>query len=316
MKEKGLATALFIVLLMQFSSAMTIANSQIPDPSSEVYLNMRFWDVETDRCFRFQETTNSCVSASVQMILTYLDYSPLPNQSQVTSEMHTDINHTTEWRYIYLPFKDRGFSEYLNQSLSRDFNQALSYLKGNLSRNFPVIINTWYDENAKSKGDITHARVVTGYNSTGVFFHDPWSGPNQFLNNSEFSNLWRTDSGFWAFIITREPKFSITVEIRDLFGNPIQGVQLFLEEADYTQVTDSNGIAEFSSLPIDNYTLSYSWRLQSGKHTVALTHPKKIGFRLYLSNLTIFLTTVILVTAVLIVVGTAHYRQKLRRNLQ
>lgn len=298
------------MILLQFLCVIIITNSQAMNPDSETYLNMRFWDTETGRCFRFQETTNSCVSASIQMVLRYLDYSPLPNQTQLATEMYTDINHTTEWEYVYLPFKDRGFSEYLNQSLSKDFSQALSYLKGNLSHNFPVIIKTWYDEDAKSNGSITHARVVTGHNLTGILFHDPWSGPNRFLNYSEFSNLWKTDSGFWAFIVTEEPKFDISVEVKDMFGNPIQGVQLFLSEANCTQITDSNGTVEFSNLSIASYTLSYDWRLQSGKRTVALTYTKKTDFCLYLSNLTLLFVAILaaLIVMVVVVVRKVHHR--------
>jgi hypothetical protein len=297
---------------MQFLLATTVANFQTADSNSNGYYNMRFWDAETSRCFRFQETTNSCVSASIQMVLRYLDYSPLPNQTQLAIEMHTDINHTTAWKYVYLPFKNRGFSKYLNQSLSGNFNQALFSLKGNLSHNFPVIIKTWYNEDAKSKGSITHARVATGYNSTGIFFHDPLSRPNEFLNYSEFSNLWKTDSGFWAFIVMKEPKFDITVKVRDPFGTPIQGVPLFLTEVDYTQVTDSNGTAKFSNLSIANYTLSYDWRFQSGKCSIALTYAKKIEFPLYLSNEMILSLVAILV--ILAVTGAMVARKRHTRS--
>ena len=169
------------------------------------------------RCFFPQETSNSCVPASIQMVLRYLDYSPLPNQTQLATEMHTDIKHTTEWRFTYIPFKNRSFSEYYNQSLSSYFSIALSHLKGNISQNFPAIVKTWYDEQAKAEGKVTHARVVTGYNSTGIFLHDPWDEPNEFLNYSTFSSLWKTNSGYWAFIVKQEPKFDLIVEVKDWF---------------------------------------------------------------------------------------------------
>lgn len=293
--------ALLSVALLLLLSAFGIVHSQAMNPDSETYLNMRFWDAETGECFRLQETTNSCVSASVQMVLQYLDYSPLPNQTQLATEMHTDINHTTQWKYVYIPFKDRDFSEYINQSLSQDFNQALSYLKGNLTQNFPIIINTWFDEEAKSNGSVTHARVVTGYNSTGIFFHDPWSEPNEFLNYSEFSNLWQTDSGFWAFVVKSQPKFDITIEVKDWLGNPVQGIPLLLKEANLTQITNSSGVAQFSSLPIANYTVSYDWRLRSEARNISLTYTKKIDFQVYLSNPTILLVAIVaaLVVAVM-----------------
>lgn len=303
-------TALLSAALLLLLSAFVIAHSQAMNPDSETYLNMRFWDAETGRCFSFQETTNSCVSASVQMVLRYLDYSPLPNQTQLATEMHTDINRTTQWKYVYIPFNDRGFSEYINQSLSQDFNQALSYLRGNLTKNFPIIINTWFDEEAKSNGSVTHARVVTGYNSTGIFFNDPGSGPNEFLNYSEFSNLWQTDSGFWAFIVKSQPKFDITIEVKDSLGNPVQGISLLLKEANLTQITNSNGTAQFLGIPIANYTVSYEWRLQSETRSISLTYSKKIDFQVYLSDLTILLIVAIVAAFVVAVMAIVKIRHR------
>jgi len=50
-------------------------------------------------------------------------------------------------------------------------------------------VKTWYDDEEKAEGKVTHARVITGYNSTGIFFHDPWDGPNIFLNYSSLLSL-------------------------------------------------------------------------------------------------------------------------------
>ena len=271
---------LFMQVLSLFSFAETQDTNSVPDS----YRNMRFWDVEVSRCFSYQETSNSCVSASIEMVLKYLDLLPLPNQSQLAIEMHTDINHTTQWRYTNIPFEKRGFSKYYNQSLSNDFGIALSYLKGNVSQNFPAIIKTWYDEQAKAKAKVTHARVVTGYNSTGIFVHDPWDGPNEFLNYSTFSSLWN-DAGYWAFIVKQEPKFDLIVEVKDWFGNPIPEVEFILRgEINQTEVTNSDGNAKFSNLTIANYILSYDWRFQSEEDSITLTKPTKISYKVFLSN--------------------------------
>jgi len=263
---------------------------------------MRFWDITVGKCYFNQETTNSCVPASVQIVLRYLDFSPLPNQTQLATEMNTDINHTTEWRYVYIPFKGRGFSEYYNQSLSNDFNRALANLKGNASQNFPAILKIWYDEPAKSEGKVTHTVVVTGYNSTGIFVHDPWFQPNRFLNYSAFSSLWETDSGYWAFIVELEPRFDLIVEAQDWFGNVISVVQFTLSgENNQTSVTNLNGIAEFSNLTMGNYVLSYQWRFQSDEYNIALTKMLKVNCRLLLSNpaivgmVTLFLIVIVVV---------------------
>jgi hypothetical protein len=189
---------------------------------------------------------------------------------------------------VYIPFNRRGFSEYYDQSLSTNFNNALIHLEGNVSKNFPAIIKIWYDKQAKSEGKITHAVVVTGYNSTGIFIHDPWYQPNRFLNLSTFSSLWAIDSEYWAFIIQREPNFNLTVKMTDFFGNAISNVQLTLRgKSNYTRVTDSNGTAEFSNLTISDYILSYDWRYQSKEYYVALTKNEVVSYCLLFSNQTI-----------------------------
>jgi hypothetical protein len=236
------------------------------------------------------------------MVLEYLDYKPLPNESELATEMHTDINHVTYWQYVYIPFKNRGYSEYINESLSQNFNEALSCLKGNLTRNFPIIVDTWYDESAKFNGIVTHARVITGYNSTGIFFNDPLTGPNEFLNNSEFSKLWKTSLNYWAFIVKSEPEFNLTVNIRDVFGTPIHGVSILLKEADLTKITDSNGTVQFLNLPIANYTVSYDWRLQSGTRNIALTYSKTISLQPFFSDFEILLVLIFASVLILMVV--------------
>jgi len=294
--------AVSVILFIQVLSLSPFAIAQDTDSIPDSYRNMRFWDVELDRCFFDQITSTSCIPASIQMVLRYLDFSPLPNQTQLATEMHTVIEHTTEWRFTYVPFKNRGFSEYSQQSLSNDFNVALSRLKGNTSQNFPAIVRTWYDEQAKAKGEMTHARVVTGYNSTGIFFHDPWDEPNEFLNYSTFSSLWKTNSGYWAFIVKQEPKFDLNVEVTDWFGNPVPEVEFILRgEINQTEVTDLKGTAKFSNFTIANYVLSYSWRFQSEEDNITLTKTVRVSYRVFFSNPTI-LGIAIIVSLVIVVV--------------
>ncbi len=282
-----------LMLLMQFLSLFSFIEAQVTSSNPDGYKNMRFWDIEVGRCFVYQKTSNSCVPASIQMVFRYLDFSPLPNQTQLANEMHTDINHTTEWRFTYIPFKNRGFSEYYNGSLSSDFSKAISYLKGNISRNFPAIVRTWYDEQAKSEGKITHARVITGYNSTGIFFHDPWIGPNEYLSYSAFSDLWN-DAGYRAFIVKQEPRFDLFVEVKDWFGNSVPEVRFTLvDKINRTEVTNSSGIAKFSNLTVANYSLGYSWRFQSEEEDIILTRQTSKNYRVFFSDVTILIITVI-----------------------
>jgi subtilase family serine protease len=93
-------------------------------------------------------------------------------------------------------------------------------------------------------------------------------------------------------------------------GNPVQGMPLLLKEANLTQITNSNGTAQFSSLPIANYTVSYDWRLQSETRNISLTYTKKIDFHVYLSDLTILLIVAIVAALVVAVMAIAKMRHR------
>jgi len=186
-----------LLLGLILSVKFTYANADYP----QTYKIPNFWDEEKVYCFAYQATNVSCVPASVQMVLMAYDVTPLLTQEELAMEMQTDLNHTTEWIFTHIPFDRLNFTEYINQSLSQDPDQALAYLKGNVSLNFPVIVDTWYNQACRESGKMTHARVITGYNETGIFYHDPSDGPNMYMGNVKFAELWSTDRGFWAFII-------------------------------------------------------------------------------------------------------------------
>jgi len=263
---------------VQFFILLPFAKSENTLSSIDSYKNMRLWDEEVNNCFFNQDTLMSCVPASVQMVLKYLDYLPLPNQSQLAGDMHTNINSLTNWSYVYIPFQNRGFPAYYNSSLSDDFDTALSYLKGNVSQNFPAIVNTWYDAQARSENRYTHARVVTGYNTKGVFFHDPLTGPNNFLSYSDFQYLWRTGLGFWAFIIKQEPRFDLIVEARDWLRIPISGTSIILRgKNNLNGTTDQSGVVRFSNLTISGYILGYSSVFLQQEYSVTLTRTMTVS---------------------------------------
>jgi hypothetical protein len=248
------------------------------------------------------------------MVLDYFGYYPLPNQTQLAFEMNTDINSTTQWRYASIPFEKRGFRRFLNQSLSSDFNVAFCLLKEELCQNYPAIVSTWYDEQAKDEGKVTHARVISGYNSTGIFFHDPWSGPSQFMENPVFADMWKTDLGYWAFIVEEKPWFELTVQVTDWFGNPIPHVSLVLQgPVKDTMSTDLSGTAKFN-LTMADYALAYDWRFQSEKINITLTKSESIKFRPFLSDQVIFGTAMLGTIIVAIVVVASIVATKKRRT--
>ncbi len=298
-----------LTVLMLVMSAFTHLSKPLATSSPhDAYLNARF---SNGNCYHEQSSSNSCVSASIQMIFDYYEYCPLPNQTELASEMQTDLEHTTQWCYASIPFEMRGFHEFRNQSLSDNFATALSVLKDNTFKNFPAMVNTWFDEEEKIRGIITHARLIIGYNSTGIFYDDPWSGPNQFMANDLLEDLWDTGLGYWAFIVEREPLFTLTVQAEDLLGSSIPGLELSLTgAANQTAATDLNGTARFFNLTMGTYALRYDWRLQSDKIAFSLEGSVNQSLTFVLSNQIIMIGILILVVIVLAVI-LIHQSEKL-----
>jgi len=93
-----------------------------------------------------------------------------------------------------------GYAAFEAQDM--DFTQLKSFI----DQGKPLILLMWYSQHHVS----THYRVVTGYNETHVFLHDPWNkplwggaygGPNIVFNNTEFLDLW-SYYGNWALYVS------------------------------------------------------------------------------------------------------------------
>lgn len=102
------------------------------------------------------------------------------------------------------------------------------------------------------------------------------------MNYSPFSTLWDTDSEYWAFIVLREPRFNLIVEVKDYLGNPIQEVTInLIGKINLTETTSSNGTVRFTNLSIGNYILKYYWRFQVEKDEIKLISTKKLPISLF-----------------------------------
>lgn len=86
------------------------------------------------------------------------------------------------------------------------YNMSLAMAKNFTDQGKPLILLMWYSSHHVS----THFRVVTGYNETHVFLHDPWNkplwggtygGPNTAFNNGEFLDLWSYYNN-WALYVS------------------------------------------------------------------------------------------------------------------
>lgn len=163
---------------------------------SDSYQIPKFWDKRINYVYFGQVTNNACGPASVQMVLGFFNVTPLPNQETLASEMNTTVSDYTYTSYVSKPFTNRNIGIVFDGNLSNNFSDALLQLEGNLSLNRPVILLMWYDPS-----NVTgHYRVVTGYNQTGLFFHDPVDGPNKFFDNVLVEKLW-TKYDHWTLIL-------------------------------------------------------------------------------------------------------------------
>jgi predicted double-glycine peptidase len=178
---------LIIIASIGTAYSITVSNSyQIP----------KFWDKSINCVYYHQDTYNSCGPACVQMVLGFFNVTPLPSQVTLASEMNTTVDEYTYTDYVSMPFISRNIGIVFDGNLSNDFPDALLQLEGNVSLNRPVILLMWYD-----LSNVTgHYRVVTGYNQTGLFFHDPADGPNIFFDNAMVETLW-TRYDHWALIL-------------------------------------------------------------------------------------------------------------------
>lgn len=199
------------ILLSALFPSIRVAYSE-----TESYKLPKFWDVNTNFLFHPQIAYNACGPASVQMVLDFFSVDPLPSQEQLATEMDTTIYEYTFTDHISAPFEKRGIPIVFEGHFRGDFSIALRELQENVSCDRPVIVLTWYDTNEET----SHFRVVTGYNETGLFLHDPWdhelwgglySGPNTFFSNSLFGELWMYYDN-WGLVLGSGEPYDIAPE--------------------------------------------------------------------------------------------------------
>jgi len=169
--------------------------------------------------FHYQDTYYYCGPASLEMIFDY--YGEDINQSEIADVARTigdpvDSTFTDELRRAThfsnistsggAEIPDKNITGYTLRKLGyagfENHDMNLTQLKSYIDEDKPLILLMWYSGFHVS----THYRVVTGYNETHVFVHDPWNnitwggrygGPNIAFNYTYFLDLW-SYYGYWA----------------------------------------------------------------------------------------------------------------------
>lgn len=205
-KSKGIRIQVLVVSCALLIVIASIGTSySIIEPDS--YQISKFWDKSINCVYYQQITNNACGPACVQMVLGFFNVTPLPSQETLASEMNTTVCEYTNASDVHKPFDNRNITVVFDGNLSDNFSDALQQLEGNISLRRPVILLMWYD----SSNETGHYRVVTGYNQTGLFFHDPLIGPNIFFSDTQVEKLW-TRYDHWALILESGEPYTIQLD--------------------------------------------------------------------------------------------------------
>lgn len=190
-----------ILFFSSFPSTLVISETRFSS-----YRIFPFWDETTEYLYHAQEGNLSCGPASIQMVLHYYDIHPLLTQSQIAAEMNKTIYQITFMSDFDDFFENHNITVIFCRVLRENFNESVNKFKESISQNRPIIVLMNYSISAESPG---HFRVITGYNQTGFFMHDPsyqepYLGPNLFFNYSLFETL-RKARGNWITVLEEKP---------------------------------------------------------------------------------------------------------------
>lgn len=159
-----------------------------------------------------QETSYYCGPAVVQMALSYLIDS-FPSQDELATEMETDakagVTYTDKMRKA---FDNRGFSQVYEDELNLDRLKTLN------SNGYLVIILIYFDITHQYQ----HYVLVIGYDSNGIYVHDPWStswrqpqgrttGANVSISKELLNDLWSSQPSNWGLVMPYSRKPITTV---------------------------------------------------------------------------------------------------------
>jgi hypothetical protein len=188
----GLVTIIIAVSFILRNVSGVSGGSQSVEPRTSCILDIPYFP---------QKTQYYCGQACAQMILVKIQDKYI-SQIRLAPEMEFIPERGTLGSNLKHPFEKRDIGIVRVGRFSNLYNLRLSVDHGQYS-----ILNIRYDEDSNSG----HFVVVTGYNRTGFFLHDPYpkewgtpdcreSGEDAYVSNGMLRKLW-FNSRYWAITI-------------------------------------------------------------------------------------------------------------------
>jgi hypothetical protein len=183
----GLASAIIAM------SIISVAAGSVPQDNRAHMIEVEYYQ---------QRHPYFCGQATIQMAINMVQ-DRNPSQFRIRDEVPFIENRGTSNRHVNIPFRNRDINIVRNGIFS---NQA--HLRNSVDHGHISIINIRFEQG----GNSGHYVLVTGYNATGFFIHDPWpeewgapygreTGENAYIDNSQLNRLWAFRL-FWVITIT------------------------------------------------------------------------------------------------------------------
>jgi len=217
-KDVVLISAIVLMAFCAYAFSPTLAEANIG------FQKINALPVETRLSvpFYYQNTYYYCGPACLQMVFNY--YGENISQSEIAAvartigdpwyETYTDeLRRAGQFSNLStsmgkeLPYNITGYTmRKLGYAAFESQGMNLTTMETLVNQGKPLILLMWYSGNHSSG----HFRVVTGYNQTHVFVHDPWNkplwggtygGPDLAFNNAYFLDLW-SYFGNWALYVS------------------------------------------------------------------------------------------------------------------
>jgi len=183
-KKLGLLAIVAAIIVSGFKANVTGLGLQENELSinQEILLEVRYFS---------QKEGTYCGQATTQMVL-YAAQGIRVQQRDLEDEMDYIKGKGTVNSNMIKPFKNRDAN-----IISSGILKNQKYLRNSVDKGYYTIINIRFSENSKSG----HYVIVTGYNSTGFFVHDPWperwgrpegrqTGENAYISAESLQQLW------------------------------------------------------------------------------------------------------------------------------